>query len=266
MRWAEPDRLYFLWLLAPLVVSLIWAARRRRRLEDALGDPAALRRLTGDPGPAARRLRGALLFMAAAAAILAFARPQAGYRLVTTTSRGADVVVALDLSRSMAARDARPDRFRAAQREASALIEALEGSAMGLVVFAGEARVVSPLTTDTEGLLSMIQTARPGDVDRPGSDLAAGLDLSARLLRRPGERPRAIVLMSDGEQLQGDAKAPLGAIREAGARLHAVGFGSPEGAPIPIVDSLGVVRGEKRGPDGCGAGGRWIGAGGRRGS
>ena len=251
MRWAEPDRLYLLWLLVPLVVALIWTARRRRRLEAALGDPAALQRLTGDPGPATRRIRGALLLVAAAAAILAFARPQAGYRLVTTTSRGADVVVALDLSRSMAARDVRPDRLRAAQREATALIEALEGSAMGLVVFAGEARLVSPLTTDQEGLLSMVQTARPGDVERPGSDLGAGLDLSARLLRRPGERPRAIVLLSDGEQLQGDATAAFRAIREAGARLHTIGIGTPEGAAIPLVDSLGVIRGEKRGPDGA---------------
>ena len=250
MRWAEPDRLHLLWLLVPLLLSLLWAARRRRRLEQSLGDPDALRRLTGDVGPGLRRLRGALLLAAAAAAILAFARPQVGFRLVTTASRGADLVIALDLSRSMAARDTRPDRLRAAQREAAALVEALEGSATGFVVFAGEARVVSPLTTDQEGLLSMIQTARAGDVERPGSDLAAGLELSARLLRRPGERPRAIVLLSDGEQLQGDASASIRAIREAGARLHAIGIGTAAGAPIPIVDSLGVLRGEKRGPDG----------------
>ena len=251
MRWAEPDRLYLLWLLVPLLFSLIWAARGRRRTEEALGDPAALRRMTGDPGPGSRRWRAVLLLAAAAAGILAFARPQAGFRLVTTTSRGADVVIALDLSRSMGARDVRPDRLRAAQREASALIEALDGSAMGLVVFAGEARIVSPLTTDEEGLLSMIQTARSGDVEKPGSDLGAGLNLAARLLHRPGERPRAIVLLSDGEQLQGDAPGAIRAIRDAGARLHTVGLGSSAGAPIPIVDSLGVVRGEKRGPDGA---------------
>jgi Ca-activated chloride channel family protein len=250
MRWAEPDRLHLLWLLVPLLLSLIVAARRRRRLEESLGDPAALRRLTGDPGPGSRRLRGTLLLFAAAAAVLALARPQAGFRLVTTTSRGADVVIALDLSRSMAARDTRPDRLRAAQREAAALTEALEGSAMGLTVFAGEARIVSPLTTDEEGLLSMIQTTRSGDVEKPGSDLASGLELSAKLLHRPGERPRAIVLLSDGEQLQGEASSAIRGIRDAGARLHTIGIGTLAGGPIPVVDSLGVIRGEKRGPDG----------------
>jgi Ca-activated chloride channel family protein len=250
MRWAEPERLVYLWLLVLAAAALLLAARRRRRLEGALGDRAALRSLTGEAGPATRWVRGSLITAAAALAVVGLARPLAGFRLVTTASRGADVVVAFDLSHSMEARDVRPDRLRASQREISALLRALEGSALGLVEFAGGADVLSPLSTDVEGLSSMVETAQPGDVEVPGSDLGDALVLSARLLHRPGDRPRAVVLVTDGENLQGDPGAGVEAVRKAGARLFTLGLGTAEGTTIPLADSTGAARGVRRGPDG----------------
>jgi hypothetical protein len=96
------------------------------------------------------------------------------------------------------------------------MLETLEGSSMGLVVFAGEARLVSPLSTDREGLASMIESVRPDDAGRPGSDIAAGLALAARFIHRPGDRPRAVVLVSDGESLSGDPPAGAAEVRRAG--------------------------------------------------
>lgn len=250
MRWAEPGRLILLWLAPALVLLAVWAARQRGRLESTLGDAAALRRLTGERGGAARAARTVLLVAGFTFAVAGLARPLAGYRLVTTAARGADVVVALDLSHSMDARDVRPDRLRAAKREITTLLEALEGSSMGLVAFAGQATVVSPLSTDLDGLVSMVETAGTGDLSAPGSDIGAGAALAARLLRRPGERPRAVVLVSDGENLAGDPGAGADAVRRAGARLFAIGVGTPEGATIPMVDSTGAVAGQRRGPDG----------------
>ena len=250
MRWAEPERLTLLWLAPALVLLAAWAARQRNRLESTLGDRAALRRLTGELGGAARAVRVALLVAGFTFAVAGLARPLAGFRLVTTATRGADVVVALDLSHSMEARDVRPDRLRAAKREIATLLEALEGSSMGLVAFAGEARVVSPLSTDLDGLVSMVETAGTTDLSAPGSDIGAGVALSARLLRRPGDRPRAVVLVTDGENLSGDPMAGADAARKAGARLFTIGVGTPEGATIPIIDSTGVNVSQRRGPDG----------------
>jgi Ca-activated chloride channel family protein len=178
--------------------------------------------------------------------VLGLARPQAGFRLVTTTATGVDLVIALDLSRSMDARDARPSRLDAAKREALSLLESLEGSQVGLVAFAGEARIVSPLSTDREGLASLIETATTRDLERPGSDLGAALELSGKLLNRPGNRPRAIVLLSDGENLQGDPRAGLEVPRRAQAKLYAIGLGTEQGATIPLVDTTGTVVGVKR--------------------
>ena len=250
MRWAEPERLNLLWLALALLLLAVWAVRQRARIESTLGDPGALRRLTGDAGGLARAVRVGLLLLAFLFAVAGLARPLAGFRLVTTAARGADVVVALDLSHSMEARDVRPDRLRAATREITTLLESLEGSSMGLVAFAGEARVVSPLSTDLEGLVSMAETARPSDLSPQGSDLGAGVSLAARLLRRPGQRPRAVVLVTDGENLSGSPDAGVGAARQAGARLFTVGIGTPQGDLIPVVDSTGAVVGQRREPSG----------------
>jgi len=250
MRWAQPDRLILLWLVLAAIVFLLWMVRRRRALEASLGETSALRRLTGESGRGSRILRTGFLVLALALALAGVARPQAGFRLVTTTSRGADVVIAFDVSHSMEARDVRPDRERAAQREALTLLDALEGSSLGLVVFAGEARIVSPLSTDREGLASMVETARSDDAGRPGSDLGAAVTLASRLLHRQGERPRAIVLVTDGENLEGDPQGSLSDVRGAGARLFTIGVGTTEGSVIPLADSTGAIVGQRRGPDG----------------
>jgi Ca-activated chloride channel family protein len=250
MRWAEPARLYLLWLIPALVAMWAWAHHLRSRVEAELGDPAALRKMTGESGTPARAARLVLTLLGVSLAVAALGRPQAGLRFVTTASRGADVVITLDLSHSMEARDVRPDRLRAGVREVTTLLQALDGSAMGLVGFAGRARVISPLSTDREGLVTMVAAAQPGDVEGIGSDIGAGVSLAGTLLRRPGERPRAVVLVTDGENMSGDPRAGVDAVRRAGARLFVIGVGTPGGATIPIVDTTGVVIGARRGPDG----------------
>ncbi len=246
MRWSEPVLIHLLWGVLALALLALVAERARRRTERALGNPEALRALSEEAGPRARLARAALTLAAATIAVLGLMRPQAGFRLVTTTSEGVDAVIALDLSRSMDARDARPDRLAAAKREALALLGALEGSRIGLVEFAGSARIVSPLSTDREGLASIVETATTRDLDRPGTDLGAALEHAGRLLNRPGDRPRAIVLLSDGENLAEDPRRALDVVKRAGAKLYTIGLGTAEGTTIPVVDTTGAVRGAKR--------------------
>ncbi len=246
MRWSSPELVHLLWGVLVLAVLAVAAEGARRRTERSLGEPEALRALSGEAGPRARFWRTFLTLLAAAIAVLGLMRPQAGFRLVTTTSQGVDLVIALDLSRSMDARDVHPDRLSAAKREALALLGALEGSQVGLVEFAGSGRIVSPLSTDREGLASIIETASTRDLDRQGTDLAEALEHAARLLYRPGDRPRAIVLLSDGENLTGNPHRAVSAVKRAGAKLYTIGLGTPQGTTIPVVDTTGVVRGVKR--------------------
>ena len=250
MRWSSPQLVHLLWAVLAIALLASVAARERRRAERSLGDPQALRALSEDAGSRFRAWRIALSLTALALAVLGLMRPQSGFRLVTTTARGVDAVIALDLSRSMDARDLRPDRLSAAKREALSLLIALEGSQIGLVTFAGSAKIVSPLSTDREGLASIVETASTRDMDRPGTDLGAALTLAGRLLARPGERPRAIVLLTDGENLEGDPRRALEGVKRAGARLYTIGFGTPEGTTIPMVDTTGAQRDVKRDAEG----------------
>jgi Ca-activated chloride channel family protein len=246
MRWSTPVLIHLLWGVLALAMLALVAERARRRTERALGDPEALRALSGEAGLRARMVRAVLTLTAATLLVLGLMRPQAGFRLVTTTSQGVDAVIALDLSRSMDARDVRPSRLAAAKREALALLGALEGSRIGLVEFAGSARIVSPLSTDREGLASIVETASTRDLDRPGTDLGAALEHAGRLLNRPGDSPRAIVLLSDGENLAEDPRHALDVVKRAGAKLYTIGLGTAQGATIPVVDTTGAVRGAKR--------------------
>lgn len=251
MRWADPQLLQLLWLV-PFLLAAAWLAERRRAgIERALGEPRTIRLRAAASGAGTRWARRAAVLAAAGLAIAGMARPQAGFRLVTTTSRGVDLVVALDLSHSMEARDVRPDRLRAAKRELLSLFSALEGSAIGVVEFAGDARVLSPLTTDTQGLESVVETAVPEDLDEPGSNIAAATRLASILLRRPGDRPRAVLLVSDGENLEGDPRGSVGTVRGGGARLFTLGVGTPQGTTIPMVDSTGAIVGKRRDPAGA---------------
>ncbi len=250
MRWSSPPLLHLLWDVVLLGLLWLYSERARRRTERALGEPSALRALTEEAGPRHRAVRMVLALLGMALLVLGLMRPQAGFRLVTTTSQGVDAVIALDLSRSMDARDTRPSRLEAAKHEALAILNGIEGSSVGLVEFAGSARTVSPLSTDREGLASLIETATTRDVDRPGTNLENALSLAARLLARPGDRPRAIVLLSDGENLEGNPGAARSDVKRSGARLYTIGLGTPQGATIPIVDSTGVVRGAKRDAEG----------------
>jgi len=246
VRWSSPELAHLLWGVLLLALLWLYAERARRRTERLLGEPAALRRLSSEAGPRVRAARTVMVLLGMALLCLGLMRPQAGFRLVTTTSQGVDAVIALDVSRSMDAHDARPSRLAAAKREALALLNGLEGSRIGLVEFAGSARTVSPLSTDREGLASLVETATTRDVDPPGTDLENALSLSARLLSRPGERPRAVVLISDGENLEGNPDKALGELKRTGAKLYTIGVGTPQGSTIPVVDSTGAVVGAKR--------------------
>ncbi len=158
---------------------------------------------------------------------------------------GMDIVVCLDVSRSMLARDVAPDRLARAQAEIAALAQAAGGDRLGLVLFAGEARLLVPRTQDGASLAEMAALAGPWDVTRGGTDLPAALRAAQEALAgRSG--PGAIVILSDGEDLGGrEATTVLQALRADDIAVHALGLGSARGAKIPDGGSF------VRGPDGA---------------
>jgi Ca-activated chloride channel family protein len=153
-------------------------------------------------------------------------------------ARGVDVVVALDVSDSMLARDVESDagltRLERAKREILDLLARLDGDRIGLTVFAGEAVLQLPLTLDYEAAALFVREVEPELVSTKGTAIAAAIDTSVRAFEAGQAQGRAVILITDGEDTEGDVTASADKAREAGVRVFCIGVGRTEGAPIPL--------------------------------
>lgn len=224
----------------PLVVVFLWVAGRRRKLAlDAFGESDLVRKLTASVSLAARRWKAAVLVLAIGLLVVALARPQFGTRVETVRSTGQDIVVAVDLSRSMMAEDVAPNRLERARLAILRLISELDGDRIGLVAFAGDAFVQSPLTSDYSAAGMFLNAMSPDIMPVQGTDLGAALRVSLDMLDKGARDARVVVLVTDGEDQEGDFEAALDRAVSSGVRVHVVGVGSTEGVPIPEYDEEG---------------------------
>jgi len=248
MEWLYPTYAWAL-LIVPAVAGLYgWAVRRRRAARKQFGDPATVEQLAAALRPRRRILRASLVVGALLLGAVALMGPRWGTEVRTVERRGVDLVVALDVSASMRAQDVPPSRLRRAKNEVRALIGDLSGDRVGLVLFAGSGFVQCPLTTDYGAFRLFLDAAAPDQVSTPGTDLRTAVDAGLRALgasrpaddttTTPGEpRPRALLVVSDGENHAGDLEAARQRAEAAGVTLLTAGVGTDEGARIPVYDN-----------------------------
>jgi Ca-activated chloride channel family protein len=247
-RLLEPRALWLLLAIAALAGLATWRLKGRRELLRRTAGPQAARLAPraglGRPAGRVSLWLSGLLLLA-----VALARPQCGTRTELSKRYGIDLVILLDVSRSMQARDVLPDRLTRATLEIGGLLEQLAGDRVGVVVFAGEAFVQCPLTTDYQAARLFLRSVGPGSVPQQGSDLGHGLRAARQLLEQ-GEssqgRGKVVLVVSDGEDLEGDAGEAAKALGEAGIRVHALAVGTTAGEPIPLLDARGQVTGYKK--------------------
>lgn len=255
MTFSNPQLLFLVPLLPALfAVAMLLYVRRRRRVADALADRSLANRLVGTDLHSVPWPRVALVLLAATAIGVAVADPRWGAASEIGTGRSRDLVLVLDVSNSMLVGDAggaaSADLARLeAQREAARrLIRALEGDRIGVVVFAGRAYILSPLTTDRGALELFIDALDPEIVEQTGSSLSPALRQATNLLAlgRDRDAAKVIVLVSDGEALEDHQEVRDAAQRaaRAGITVHSVGIGTPDGGPVPDID---FETGERRG-------------------
>jgi Ca-activated chloride channel homolog len=226
--------------LALGALALVVALRRRARLARVLPARHAERLA---PGVSRRRpaLQGSLYGLGLALLGLALAQPQCGSKSEVVKKRGIDVVVALDASKSMLARDVAPSRLERAKLELTTLLDELKGDRVGLVVFAGEAFVQSPLTSDYAAAKLFLGAVAPEQMPQGGSNIGAALRLSKQVLDGAdrGAKERVVVLLSDGEDLFGEVDEAVRELSDAGIQVLTVGVGSEAGEPIPLTNRRG---------------------------
>jgi Ca-activated chloride channel family protein len=246
IRFAEPWWLAS-FLLLPLALGFVlWANRRRHHLLRRFAHVDRLRELA--PASLGRGSRSAhtwLLWVSVVACGFALARPQFGFRTEVTRSRGIDLVVALDLSRSMLAEDIRPSRLARAKAEIRELVDRLEGHRVGLVGYTTVGLPLSPLTVDGRHVRLQLERIQPETLPQGGTSLAAGIEGGLDLLETVEGSDRAIVVFTDGEDHAGSGAAAAARAAEAGVTVHVVGLGGRDGEPIPRLDRgrrAGFVR------------------------
>ena len=251
MRFAAAELLWLLLALPVLALAATWSAgRRRRALLHFAGGAEYASRFDAEVSPNRRAAKLLLLYFALAALVVAAARPQWGTRLEPVTRRGADVLVVLDHSLSMAADDLAPSRLDHARNAIASLVEQLAGDRVALVTFAGRPTLLCPLTVDHAALRLFLDTVRVEAVQVPGTALAQALELAVSVFgtERPaaGERTRAVVLFTDGEDHEGGVEDVVDDLESAGVAVYAVGCGTTRGAPIPVQDEAGMQTGYKK--------------------
>jgi Ca-activated chloride channel family protein len=232
---ASPGWLHLLWGLPVLTLLALHAAQSRRRGMAALFSAGILAN-RGVPGLARQRAwTSTLVVLGFALAAIAAAQPRWGFTWRELRAEGVEVVLALDVSRSMDAQDVEPSRMERARREILDLLELLPGDRVGLVIFAAGAYPRVPLTVDHDALGRIVRGTDTGTIQAQGSSLSSALRESVRLFSEEIKADRAILVLSDGEIWDQDLTETVAMLVEANVRVFAMGIGTPEGAPIPIA-------------------------------
>ena len=250
MTFGAPQFLVLLAALPVLALLLWWAWTRRTAALKRIGDSVLFDRLGLSAGRRVRAFRLALWFIGVALLILSLARPQWGSDIEIVEQGGVQVMVALDISRSMLAQDLKPTRLDRAKLEISDLISRLEGDEVGIVLFSGASFVQFPLTSDYATARTYLNHASPNAITRQGTVIAEAIETAMAGFSTEREHQKVIVIMTDGENHEGD---PITAARDAagqGAVIYTVGFGSPDGAPVPEYDARGEITGHSQNEQG----------------
>lgn len=240
MKFAEP-----IWLIVGLIAcaALVWRYRRFDARQKAdlckFASESLIARLTASVSPTRRHLKRGLVVAGVACLAVALARPLAGFRWEETKRKGLDVLYAVDTSRSMLAQDVKPDRLTRARMAVEDLLAKMDGDRVGLIAFAGSSFLQCPLTLDYDAFRQSLEALDTRIIPRGGTDIAAAIHEAEAALEGNGNNERILVLLTDGEDLEGSALEAARAAGKNGLKIFTVGIGSANGELIPMVDEKG---------------------------
>jgi len=234
-RFANPVFLYLLLLLPVLILLYIINEVRKRKALKRLGDVNLVSSLVPEMSTIRPAIKFILQLIAVSAGIIMLSRPQFGSKIEDVKKQGVEVIIALDVSNSMLAEDIQPDRLTRAKQAISRLVDNLDNDKIGLIVFAGDAYIQIPVTTDYISAKMFLSSINPNMVPKQGTAIGAAIDLGIRSFS-PGEgKSKAMIIITDGENHEDDPVKEAEEASKAGIVIHTLGIGSTEGVPIPIL-------------------------------
>lgn len=244
-RFAHPE---YLWLLTLVgVMWLLYIVQRvatRRRLA-RFGEKSTVSELMPDRSMFRQKFKFFLFILAFIFAVFAAARPQFGSKIKEERAKGIEMMLVVDVSNSMLAEDFEPSRLERTKYAIGKLFEGLKQDRVGLVLFAGEAKVQLPITSDYRMAKAFARKISPNLVSVQGTDIAKALSLATMSFSSDTKQShsRAIILITDGEAHEGDLAAAAELAKQQGINIYVIGIGTPEGAPISIGGEY--IRDEK---------------------
>ena len=236
-RFESSQYLYLLLLLLVLAAIHYYIIYRKQQQIKKFGDPDLTRQLFIGVSRWRPEVKFWLAMTALASFIIALARPQFGTRLDTRERMGIEAIIALDVSNSMFAEDVKPNRLEKAKMLVSNMVNGMKDDKIGLVVFAGQAFVQLPITSDYVSAKMFLETISPSMISVQGTDIAEAITLSMRSFTQQEDVSRAIFVITDGEDNEGRAVEAAKQAAAQGVRVYVLGIGNPGGAPIPIPGS-----------------------------
>ncbi|MDR0510412.1 MAG: VWA domain-containing protein [Rikenellaceae bacterium] len=233
-RFAAPYMFYLLAVVVALAGLFAFAVRMRRRRLERFGDPRTVAQLMPEASPRRVRNKFVLFAVATGLIVVALAQPQFGSKLRSVSREGVEMMLAVDVSNSMLAKDIEPSRLERTKYAINRVLESLGQDRVGLVAFAGQAFVQLPVTSDYVAAKNFVNRLSPTVVSRQGTAIGAAIALAASSFSSESEGARVIVLITDGENHDDDPLAAAAAAEKQGIRIYVIGIGTPEGSPIAV--------------------------------
>ena len=243
MKFGDPFYFHLLWALIPLLFFLIWGNRKKYELLIRFCGETLFDKLVSPNFREQQKIKTICITFIFVFLFLALTRPQWGYNWEDIKQEGVDIIIALDVSRSMLAEDIKPNRLERAKRKIADLLNMLKGDRVGLVAFAGTSFVQCPLTLDYSAARIFLNAIDTDLIPIQGTALGDALRKSIKAFRTEEKKSKAIILITDGEDQSGLALEAAKEAREAGVKVFTIGIGKEIGAPLPNPDkSRGFLK------------------------
>ncbi|HEX4638043.1 MAG TPA: VWA domain-containing protein [Chthoniobacterales bacterium] len=239
MTFGSPQWFWAL-LVIPALVGLFLRSEQRAaaKLREFVS-PKLLPQLSATVNRGRRAVRFGFLLLALALATVSLARPQVGYIYQDVKRKGLDLLFAVDTSRSMLSNDVQPNRLERVKLAAQDLVNQLQGDRVGLVAFAGRAFLEAPLTIDYDAAVESINDLDTKTIPEGGTNISEAINLAVRTFGKSAAGNRALIIFTDGEELNGDAVKAAKAAADAGVKIFTIGVGTPQGSLIPLASGDG---------------------------
>lgn len=248
----ELDDSRYLWLLGivpVLVLLFLYNMYWKRKKQREFGDLALVAKLSPSSSLFKHILKFTVVILAASCLVMALVNPKIGTKMETVKREGIDIVFALDVSKSMLAEDVAPSRLEKSKQLVSQIINSLGNDRIGIVVYAGSAFQILPITTDYAAAKMYLQSVNPGMVSSQGTSLDEAIKMATGFFEKDSKTSKLIVMISDGEDHSEGAEDAADEAKKAGVKIITVGVGTEKGGPIPLRRN-GSVESFQRDNDG----------------